>query len=147
MDPAQIWRLSSRLHRRGFRRTAKLLKLINVILFRCFLPPEAEVGTGVTLYHRGLGVVVHQMVRVGNGVTIAHGVTIGVAGEQVGPFPRVIVEDEAMIGVGAVVLAMPGKTLRIGRRAAIGANAVVTHDVAPGERVAGPRARPTSERR
>lgn len=145
MDPALIWWWSSRLHRRGLTRTAKLLKLVNIVLFRCFLPPEADVAPGVVLYHRGLGVVVHQMVRVGRGVNIAHGVTIGVAGRQHGPSPRVIIEDEAMIGVGAVVLATPGRTVTVGRRAAVGANAVVTHDVAPGERVAGPRARPTRE--
>lgn len=143
MDPARIWYLSSRLHRRGRPRAAKLLKLLNVVLYRCFLPPEADVAPGVVLYHRGLGVVVHQMVRVGRDVNIAHHVTIGVAGEQHGPFPRVIVEDGAMIGVGAVVLATPGKVLTIGAKAAVGANAVVTHDVAPGERVAGPRAQPT----
>jgi serine O-acetyltransferase len=147
VDPGHIWHLSSRLHRRGWRRLAKLLKLVNIVLYRCFLPPEADVGPGVILYHRGLGVVVHQMVRVGRDVNIAHHVTIGVAGEQHGPFPRVIVEDGAMIGVGAVVLATPGRVLRIGSRAAVGANAVVTHDVAPGERVAGPRAQPTSRSR
>jgi serine O-acetyltransferase len=147
MDPARIWWWSSRLYRRGFKRTAKLLKFVNVMLFRCFLPPEADVAPNVVLYHRGLGVVVHQMVRIGRGVNIAHGVTIGVAGEQHGPSPRVIIEDQAMIGVGAVLLATPGRTLRVGRKAAVGANAVVTHDVGPGERVAGPRARATSERR
>jgi serine O-acetyltransferase len=143
VDPARLWYLSSRLHRRGARRTAKLLKLLNVVLYHCFLPPEADVAPGVVLYHRGLGIVVHQMVRIGRDVNIAHHVTIGVAGEQHGPFPRVIVEDGAMIGVGAVVLAMPGKVLTIGAKAAVGANAVVTHDVAPGQRVAGPRAQPT----
>lgn len=146
MDPGRIWHLSSRLHRRGWRRLARLLKLVNLVLYRCFLPPEAEVARGVVLYHRGLGVVVHQMVRVGEGVNIGHHVTIGVAGEQHGPFPRVVVEDGAMIGVGAVLLATPGRMLTIGTKAAVGANAVVTHDVAPGERVAGPRAQPTVKR-
>lgn len=146
VDPARIWRLSSLLHRRGWPRTAKLLKAVNVILFRCFLPPEAEVGKRVVLYHRGMGVVVHQMARIGDDVNIAHNVTIGVAGPQTGPSPRIIVEDGAMIGVGAVVLATNGKTIRIGKNAAVGANAVVTHDVPDGARVAGPSASTTVKR-
>ena len=48
-----------------------------------------------------------------------------------------IVEDGASIGSGAIVLG----GLRIGAGALIGAGAVVTHDVAPGEVVAGVPAR------
>ena len=48
-----------------------------------------------------------------------------------------IVEDRASIGSGAVVLG----GVRIGAGALIGAGAVVTHDVAPGEVVAGVPAR------
>ncbi len=48
-----------------------------------------------------------------------------------------IVEDRASIGSGAVVLA----GVRVGAGALIGAGAVVTHDVAPGEVVAGVPAR------
>jgi acetyltransferase-like isoleucine patch superfamily enzyme len=48
-----------------------------------------------------------------------------------------IVEDRASIGSGAIVLG----TVRIGAGALIGAGAVVTHDVPPGEVVAGVPAR------
>ena len=49
-----------------------------------------------------------------------------------------VVEDDASIGAGAVIL--PGIT--IGRGAMVGAGAVVTKDVAPGVTVVGNPARP-----
>ena len=53
-----------------------------------------------------------------------------------------IVEDGASIGSGAIVLG----GVRIGAGALIGAGAVVTHDVAPGEVVAGVPARALTSR-
>jgi len=50
----------------------------------------------------------------------------------------VSIEDEAWIGIGAIVL----KGVTIGKRARIGAGAVVTSDVAPGEFVRGNPALP-----
>lgn len=50
----------------------------------------------------------------------------------------VVIEDDADLGVGAIVL--PGVT--IGRGAQVGAGAVVTRDVAPGKTVVGMPARP-----
>lgn len=51
---------------------------------------------------------------------------------------RTVVEDGAALGSGVVVLG----GLRIGRDALVGAGAVVTRDVPPGETVAGNPARP-----
>ena len=52
----------------------------------------------------------------------------------------VVIEDDAWIGIGAIVL----KGVRIGRGARVQAGAVVTHDVAPGATVAGNPARPAA---
>jgi acetyltransferase-like isoleucine patch superfamily enzyme len=49
----------------------------------------------------------------------------------------VVIEDDAWIGIGAIVL----KGVRVGRGARIGAGAVVTSDVPPGATVAGNPAR------
>ena len=51
---------------------------------------------------------------------------------------KVVIEDGAWIGAGAIIL--PGVT--IGRRAVVAAGAVVSRDVAPGSTVAGVPARP-----
>lgn len=53
-------------------------------------------------------------------------------------FGKVVIEDGAWIGAGAIIL--PGVT--IGRRAVVAAGAVVSKDVAPGATVAGVPARP-----
>jgi acetyltransferase-like isoleucine patch superfamily enzyme len=52
----------------------------------------------------------------------------------------VIIEDDAWIGIGAIIL----KGVRIGRRSRIGAGAVVTADVPAGTTVAGNPARPVA---
>ncbi len=50
----------------------------------------------------------------------------------------VVIEDDAWIGIGAIVL----KGVRVGRGARVGAGSVVTRDVPPGTAVAGNPARP-----
>jgi acetyltransferase-like isoleucine patch superfamily enzyme len=57
-------------------------------------------------------------------------------------FAPVVIEDDADIGVGAIIL--PG--VRIGRGVQVGAGAVVTRDVADFAIVAGVPARPTGSR-
>lgn len=52
---------------------------------------------------------------------------------------RTVVESGASLGSGAIILG----GVRIGARALVGAGAVVTRDVAPGETVVGNPARPT----
>lgn len=49
----------------------------------------------------------------------------------------IIIEEDAWIGAGAIIL--PG--VRIGRRAIVGAGAVVTRDIMPGKKVVGIPAR------
>lgn len=56
---------------------------------------------------------------------------------------KVIIEDFAWIGTGSYIL--PG--VRIGRGAVVGAGAVVSKSVAPGEIVVGNPAKPTGKRR
>jgi acetyltransferase-like isoleucine patch superfamily enzyme len=56
---------------------------------------------------------------------------------------RTVVERRAALGSAAVILA----GVRIGEEARVGAGAVVTRDVAPGQTVVGNPARPISERR
>jgi len=110
------------------RRWFKFLRLANIILGCDFY---AEVPYPICMPHPN-GVVVHSRTRIGRGVTIMHQVTLGeksLYGD--GGFPTI--EDEVFIGAGAKVLG----GINVGRGAVIGANAVVTRDVPPGQTVVG----------
>jgi serine O-acetyltransferase len=119
---------------------AKFLKLLNYLLFKCLLPFEAELQGEVDLRHWALGVVIHPQVRIGNNVVIFHHVTL--AGETwIGSPHRIIVEDDVLIGAGAVVIGSNSRNLRIGKGAKIGAGAVVARDVESNQIVVGIPAR------
>jgi serine O-acetyltransferase len=77
-----------------------------------------------------LGIVIHGSARIGKDVVIGHQVTIG--GRDLG-VPTMEIEDGVYIGAGAKLLG----SLRVGRGATIGANAVVTRDVPAGRTVVG----------
>jgi acetyltransferase EpsM len=94
--------------------------------------PRSHVSTNVVLgshCHLNIGCVVSHDGWLGDRVTLSPGVLLAGA---------VVVEEDAFLGVGAVVL--PGR--RIGRGAVVGGGAVVVHDVSPGVTVVGNPARP-----
>ena len=76
------------------------------------------------LLHGLNGIVLARNVQIGKNVTILQHVTIEEADKQ----KTTIVEDDVLIGAGAVIL----NNVRIGKGAKIGANAVVTKDVPQG---------------
>lgn len=127
-SPEWIWHQSRCLHQRGYRRTARLIKMLNFAAHRALLPAEAIVGSNITLEHYALGIVMHPNVTIGDDCRIYHHVTI--AGESViGSEHRVTIGDRVVIGVNAVILPRPYRGLTIGDDARIGAGAVVTGDV------------------
>ena len=77
------------------------------------------------------GIVIHSRAQIGDSVVIMQQVTIG--GRLPGVNEAPVVEDGVYIGAGAKVLG----NIRIGRKAVIGANAVVTRDVPAGATVVG----------
>lgn len=64
------------------------------------------------------------LVHIGNNVTIFHNVTIA----ECDVSKKTIIEDNVLIGTGAVIL----NNVRIGKGSKIGANAVVCTNVDPG---------------
>jgi|HubBroStandDraft_6_1064221.scaffolds.fasta_scaffold184422_2 serine O-acetyltransferase len=124
----RLWQLSCKLHRQGMRRSARLIKAINFVVFHCVLPPEAVLGRGVTLGHFGLGIVVHANTTLGDHVHLWHHVTLAVTA-AVGSPARLTIEQNVVIGAGTVVVTPRDTSLRIGAFSVIGANSVVTHDV------------------
>ncbi len=107
---------------------ARIVKTLNFFIHRALLPAEAIVGTGLTLEHYALGIVMHPNVTIGDDCRIYHHVTI--AGEvAIDAVERVVIGDRVTIGVNAVILPRPYRGLTIGDDAIIGAGAVVTRDV------------------
>lgn len=83
----------------------------------------------LNLPHGLNGIIIARNVRIGNNVTIYQHVTIAESDRS----KFTIVEDDVMIGTGAVIL----NNVKIGKGAKIGANAVVTINVPPGATAVG----------
>lgn len=104
--------------------------------------PQAQIGKNLFIDH-GMGVVIGQTATIGDNVTIYHGVTLGgKGGDAAGSKRHPDIGDNVVIGAGAQVLG----AIKIGKDAAIGANAVVTADVPPCVTVTGIPARITGQR-
>jgi serine O-acetyltransferase len=134
LDALSFYRLAHTLHQAGFRRIAQALTKISRIAFSAHVPAGATIGERCELGYGGLGIVIHSDAVIGNDVLISPGVVIGGRSELKG-VP--VIEHGVKIGCGAKVLG----PIRIGAGANIGANAVVVHDVAPGDTVVGIPAR------
>lgn len=127
-NPGKLWYLSSRLHRRGWKKAARLIKAYNFLVFRAILPPQAELAAPVSLGHFGLNVVVHPNVTIGENVHLWHSVTLAVS-ESPGGAARIVLGSNITIGTGAVVVSREKETLRIASDVRVGANAVVTRSI------------------
>jgi serine O-acetyltransferase len=95
------------------------------------LAPSTPCEGGLYIAHP-VGCVLHAA-SIGANVTIVGSVTFGTRTDERWP----VIGDRAFIGIGARVLG----GITIGEDAEIGANAVVIHDVAPGDTVVGIPAR------
>lgn len=136
MAPQRLWLLSCRLHRRGFRRLARLVKGFNFMVFKAILPPEVMPGANCVLVHHALGTGVHVQTRLGRDVVLYHFVTIA-SDTPVGSDEFLVIGDRVTVGTGSILLG----PITIGDDAVIGAGSVVVKDVPPGAVVAGSPAR------
>jgi serine O-acetyltransferase len=125
-----LYRIGHRLHTAGFKRFARFTSIINRLVFSAEIPASCYIGQDVKLKHGGLGVVLHDRVRIGDRCVIFHNVTIGGRNGMGCP----TIGDDAFIGCGAVLLG----PIKIGNGAKIGANATVLHDVESNATITGP---------
>ena len=132
MRPETLWWLSCRLHGRRLTPLARVLKALNFLVFHAVLPYECDVPRDVTLWHHGLGTVVHPNTRIGHRVKIGHNVTITAGSQAPGSDLAVVLGDDVVVGTGALVRPRRGHRLVVGDGAQIGAHAVVVRDVPPG---------------
>ena len=86
--------------------------------------PAAKIGRRFFIDH-GMGVVIGETAIIGDDVMFYHGVTLG--GRSLNKGKRhPTIEDGVFVGAGAKILG----NITIGKNAIIGANAVITKDVA-----------------
>lgn len=148
ISPVHLHRVYHRLWKKGIRFVPGALARINYFITGCDLPPACTIGKRVQFQHFGSGVVLHPAVSIGDDVMIMPGVVIGQqvkAGIEIVPVTVIRIEDGALIGAGAKVIAA-GK-LTVGSGSAVGANAVVTQSVPPGATAVGIPARIVSNGR
>jgi serine O-acetyltransferase len=113
------------------------------------VPPSVVIGEDLRLQHRGRGIVLHPRTTIGDRVRIFHNVTVGRAEpHSLRPddaIERFVIEDDAWLCVGAVVLGSSG-VVRIGRGTVVAANAVVLGSTGEDEIWAGAPARKVADR-
>ena len=126
-----FYRLTSRLWRADFRLLARAMSQFARWTTGIEIHPGAKIGKGLFIDH-GMGVVIGETSEVGDDVTLYHGVTLG------GVAPSVDADSQrdskrhptlgsgVIVGSGAQILG----PIIVGRCARVGANAVVTKDVA-----------------
>ncbi|WP_131668890.1 serine O-acetyltransferase [Psychrobacter pygoscelis] len=101
--------------------------------------PAAEIGKRFFIDH-GMGVVIGETAKIGDDVTLYHGVTLGGVSWNEGKRHPTL-EDGVVVGAGAKVLG----PFTVGKNAKIGSNAVVVKPVPAGATMVGSAARMISE--
>ncbi len=123
--PVSLVRHAHALHRHGWRRLAKLVQLLNFVVFGLEVPATLDIGAGLVITHTH-GTILGAA-SIGCNVTIYQQVTLGANTLDFAYTPalRPVVEDGVTITAGAKVLG----PVTLGRGCVIGANAVVLADV------------------
>lgn len=131
-----LYRIANAFYRSHLFFLARLVSEIARWLTGIEIHPGATIGKRLVIDH-GMGVVVGETAQIGDDCIIFHGVTLG--GIKFDPVKRhPTVGNKVLIGTGAKVL---GPVI-LGDGSRVGANAVVTKDVAAGVTVVGNPAKP-----
>lgn len=113
------------------------------------IPLSVPIGPGFILEHGGHGVVIHSKAKIGSGVHIYQGVTIGRADiylpSDQSNFEGVEIGDNVILCSGCKVLCKEG-VLHVGDGTVVGANAVLLQSTGENEIWAGAPARCVGQR-
>jgi serine O-acetyltransferase len=128
-----IWcyRVSHYFWKHNFRILARIISQFSRFLTGIEIHPAAVIGRGLFIDH-GMGVVIGETCKIGDNVTIYHGVTLGGTGKETGNrHPKV--GSNVLLSAGAKILG----SICVGDNSKIGANAVVLREVPPNSTVVG----------
>lgn len=126
-----FYRVSSWFWRKRLWLAGRFISHVGRVLTGIEIHPGAKIGKNFFIDH-GMGVVVGETSEIGDNVTLYHGVTLGgVSPSEDSDAQRErkrhpTLENDVIVGSGAQVLG----PITVGECARIGANAVVTKDVA-----------------
>jgi sugar O-acyltransferase (sialic acid O-acetyltransferase NeuD family) len=141
-DPARRRQITERIARLG-------LVEGRFVSSRAYIAPNVMIGVGAQIFAGtalsvdatvGRGVIVNFNCSVSHDVSIGDFTTLSPSCSIAG---RVQIESDAFLGIGVVsVNGTPDRPLTIGQGTLVGAGAVVTKSIPPGQRVVGIPARP-----
>ena len=124
-------RIAHFFHLAGFDLLARIISQTTRFFTGIEIHPGAKIGNNLFIDH-GMGVVIGETSEIGDNVTIYHMVTLGGiapsinSNDQRNMKRHPTIKEDVVIGSGAQVL---GPVI-VGKGARIGANAVITKDVA-----------------
>lgn len=127
----QAQRLAHALWHSERRSLARYIQHKVSLLCCCDIHPAAQLGSGLMVDH-ATGLVIGETAKVGNNVSLLHGVTLGGSGNDVGKRHPTI-GDDVMISAGAKVLG----NISVGKGSKVGAGSVVLNTVPAHVTVAG----------
>jgi serine O-acetyltransferase len=137
-----LYRLANALWRRDLKLLGRMVSQFARWITGIEIHPGATIGRRFFIDH-GMGVVVGETASIGDDVTMYHDVTLGGVAPSVDSDSQrnrkrhPTLRDGVIVGSGAQVLG----PITVARNARVGANAVVTKDVAEGVTVVGIPAR------
>lgn len=119
-----LHRLSAAAQQRGWHLSATAIAALNLVLFSTEIDPRARIGPGLVLAHP-YGVVIGPA-TLGRDARLMGNVRVGgMPVDGPGPAGTPVVGDECWLFDGAVVVG----EVRVGARAVVSTNAVVSRDV------------------
>ncbi|MFZ5565343.1 MAG: serine O-acetyltransferase [Thermodesulfobacteriota bacterium] len=124
-----LFRLSRCFIRKGWYLPAKLLYVANNLFFTVEIQPGAVIGPGFVVAHAN-SILIHDKTVIGKNCTLTLHTSITI-GPREGMDPendRVVIGDEALIGMGTRIIG----NIRLGNSVVVGAGAVVTKSAPDG---------------